>query len=357
MISIILTNRNRDLRIIKRNLDSLSGQSSKNFKLILVDYGSEKEYLFNFRNLLLQYDFVNLIVCPTSGQLWNKSRAINIVLKICTTPYVFIGDIDMIFDFNFIQRLYEIKREGEVFYFKVGFLSQEESAKNLGFDEYKVSFYSNREATGMTLYPTELLFEINGYDEFYHGWGGEDTDVHIRLNNLRVPIHFYDKEILIKHQWHPKRYRSKASLEPFHSKLEKINHQYIKHVEKFQIVKANKNAEIGLIPHDSEYEKLQGVENIYQVFSEVFEIDSFLNGTIHNLPKGVYQIDFLRHPLSNSIKNKVKHLLGKKAYKFYPLNDINDNLLSVIVLNFRNNPYRLTLNREKQILSLTILIN
>jgi predicted glycosyltransferase involved in capsule biosynthesis len=29
--------------------------------------------------------------------------------------------------------------------------------------------------TGTTLFATHKLKEVNGYDEFYHGWGAEDT--------------------------------------------------------------------------------------------------------------------------------------------------------------------------------------
>ena len=48
------------------------------------------------------------------------------------------------------------------------------------------------------------------------------------------------------------------------------------------------------------------------------------------------------------LKNKIKCWLGKKAYTFYSLGEINDKLLSTIILNFRNNPYALTFDREKE---------
>ena len=73
------------------------------------------------------------------------------------------------------------------------------------------------------------------------------------------------------------------------------------------------------------------------MFSEVSEVDSFLNGILYDLPPGVYQIDFMLHPLHNNLKNKIKCWLGKKAYTFYSLGEINDKLLSTIILNFRNN--------------------
>ena len=39
MITIVLTNRNREIRIVKNCLDSLQLQSDVDFELFLVDYG------------------------------------------------------------------------------------------------------------------------------------------------------------------------------------------------------------------------------------------------------------------------------------------------------------------------------
>lgn len=357
MITLVLTNRNRDIRIIKNCLDSLQNQSDIDFEWFLVDYGSNETYLNELNTLVHQYPQIQFISCPVSSQLWNKSRAINIVLSKCKTPFFFVGDIDMIFHSNFISELKGVSSAEKATYFQVGFLSQQESLKETTFDEYAIAFKSNSEATGMTLYPTAVLKSINGYDEFYHGWGAEDTDVHIRLKNQNFEVQFYDEKILIKHQWHPKKYRSKASLEPYHSQLEMINHQYVKQVEKFKIVKANKNNRIGLTPIDSEYKKLEKASIVFQVFSEVFEVESFLSATIYDLPKGSYQIVFLKHPLCNNLKNNIKGWIGKKSLKFYSLEEINNKLLSVVISNFRNNPYKLTFDREHETLSFKIVID
>lgn len=357
MITLVLTNRNRDIRIIKNCLDSLQTQTDIDFEWFLVDYGSDKNYLKDLELILQDFSRIKFISCPTQGQLWNKSRAINIVLNQCNSSFFFVGDIDMIFHSEFIQELKKIASLDRATYFQVGFLSQQESLKKTAFEEYTIAFKSNNEATGMTIYPTAVLKSINGYDEFYHGWGAEDTDVHIRLKNKGFDVVFFDEKILMKHQWHPKKYRSKESLEPYHSQLEKINHRYIKQLEKFQIVQANKNHQIGLIPIDSEYKKLENTIISYQVFSEVLQIDSFLNGTIFNLPKGSYQIVFLKHPLVNNLKNQIKNWLGKKAHKFYSLEEINNKLIALVISNFRNNPYELTFDRAHQTLSFKIVID
>ena len=238
MITLVLTNRNRDLRIVKNCLDSLTKQSEKSFELILIDYGSRDDYISLLKGIAKKYKFLHLILCPVAGQLWNKCRAINIALKETTAPYFIVGDIDLMFAPDFIK-IAKSKASQNVLYFKCGFLSKEQSLLEMDFADYQVDFYGSEDVTGVALFPTDILKSVNGYDEFYHGWGAEDTDIHIRLKNIGLKIEFYNEHALVKHQWHPKAYRSKNSSAPFHSKLERINHKYMMMTQENKRTKAN----------------------------------------------------------------------------------------------------------------------
>ena len=142
MITIVLTNRNRDLQTVKNCLDSLAKQSNDDFELFFVDYGSEPNYVYDLKQLIAKYPKIKPIISPVSGQLWNKSRAINIVLKKCNTPYFFVGDIDMLFHPDFINKLHELKNKDKATYFLVGFLSQKETALLRDFHIGSVDFTS-----------------------------------------------------------------------------------------------------------------------------------------------------------------------------------------------------------------------
>jgi predicted glycosyltransferase involved in capsule biosynthesis len=142
-----------------------------------------------------------------------------------------VGDVDMIFKSNFIDKACQLKEARKVIYFQVGFLSHSESLQNKDFSNYLINHFSTKDATGISMFPKSLLMEINGYDEFYHGWGSEDTDVHNRINKLGVPIHFYDSEVLLLHQWHEKSYRTLKSDYPFHTALERENQQYLEYMQ------------------------------------------------------------------------------------------------------------------------------
>lgn len=332
---------------MKKCLDSLQNQSNDRFELFFVDYGSEQTYYVRLEELMYSYPKANFINCPVSGQLWNKCRAINIVLKSCKTDFFFVGDIDMIYHPNFVQRLYELKKENTVKYFQVGFLDKNQSRKSGSFEEYKISFNSTIGATGMTLYPTQLLKQINGFDEFYHGWGSEDTDVHVRLKNLGITVEYYDKEILLLHQWHPKVYRSVHNKVAFHSSLEKINSRYLLQTDKLKKTKANLNFEWGIIPNPYDYHSLENPNVFISLTNEKAAIDALLRGILNNLKNSIAEIEIKKTANENKIKNLIKRFVGKKYNEYYDFQIINNLLLEVIISFYRNAPYQYSMDQNK----------
>lgn len=353
MITLVFTYRNRDLNLVRNCLNSLAHQTHTEFDVKFVNYGSTVDFTTNLKQLLSNYSFVKLIdVAEVNQQLWNKSRAINIALKQCNSPFFFVADVDMIFKSNFIEKLHHYKNEEEVHYFQVGFLSEEECKKTTDFSDYKINFLSTEAATGMTLYSTNLLQKINGYNEFYHGWGAEDTDVHVRIRKLNYPVIFHQEELLILHQWHAKNYRSKNSKEPFHSQLEKINHHYLAQTKKDQTTKANLKFDWGKVPEIATYALLDNAENKTVLGNEVNEIDAFLSSL--NEKNGVFQINIERRDKQQSIKNRIKRVLKKQKKEYYSIEEINDKLLLLIVSNFRNQPYQYFFSQMEEKITLKI---
>jgi len=354
MITIALTYRNRDIHIVKKCLDSLCNQTAIHFKVVLVDYGSAVYYSEELEKLVKQYNFIKLIYCPVTRQLWNKSRAINIALQQTNTSYFLVADIDLIFKEDFIEKAVELSKEHKVIYFQVGFLAKEETSKSTQFKNYKIKHVSNQEATGITLFPTEILKSINGYDEFYHGWGAEDTDIHIRIKQLGLPIYFYNKEVLVKHQWHPKAYRSKLSTAPFHSEQEKINHFYLQLTNNTNRLKANVEGVWGKIPLEADYKKLLQKPNYeIEIDSANFKVEALL-AQLKNFNNELVSIVIKNVSAKNKIKQQLKKILGKKHIQYLTMETINNRLLEEIIINYRNLPYQFTFNRQTKEINLTI---
>jgi len=355
MITLVLTNRDRDLRIVNASLKSLNLQSDKEFKIFLVDYGSELNYIVNLKALVKEFNFVELIICPVQGQLWNKSRAINIALKKCQTAYFLVGDIDLIFHPNFIKNAKKMSNPREVHYFQYGFLSFDESLKEQDFDAYEVDFKGNDEVTGTTLFPVEVLKSVNGYDEFYHGWGAEDTDIHIRLKQAGLSVIFQDSEILVKHQWHPKAYRSKNSSNPFHSVLERINHSYMTLTDHSKRSKVNIQNEWGKLPLETDYQELlqNAPDHKFVLDTEEIKLSAILI-QLGNFQNEIVEITIKEVFLKEKLKQNVKRLLGKKSKNYLDLEVINDRILEEIISSYRNNSYQYSFQREKGVIQLKI---
>ena len=352
MLTIILTYRNRDINIVKRCLLSLNQQSNKNFNVIIVDYGSYEEYSNALMNISQEFNFVEVVYTKTQKQLWNKSRAINIGLKLSVTPYIFVGDIDMIYHNEFVAKLHELKDENTFTYFQVGFLGEEVSKLNKQFENYNVDFLSNDEATGMTLFSVLKLRQINGFDEFYHGWGSEDTDVHQRLISLGVKRQYYSKELLILHQWHSKNYRQVNFKSPFHSYLEKINSDYLKFASRTKRVKANEDFNWGFINKDLSLDNIAAIR--LNITNRKPEVKAFIANILLSEKDKIITVSIKKHIEFNSLKQKIKKITNNKAIPFLEMQEVNDLLLECIIFNLRDQHYTYEFDAQKLIINLTI---
>lgn len=354
MLTIIIPNRNRKLATVCRTLASLDAQCTDGVDSIVVDYGSEPSYQEALTLLVQEFSNIQLQILPTQGQLWQKTRAINCVLKNCENQYFMVVDMDMLFHPSFVSKVLQLASSKQTLFFQVGILSEEESKEDKAFDTYKIKFKTNEGATGMTLFPTEVLRSINGFDEFYHGWGGEDTDVHVRLQNAGHTVTFYDKECLLLHQWHPKFYRSKDSFEPFHSTLEKINQNYLKLSRKLARTKANLHIKWGVQPDSSEYRLLATPTRQINITNREFEVKGLCAQLSQGFSQGIVRILIQQALLEKTLKRAVKKQLGKVVEDLIPLDLVNNIVLETILLNFRNRPYHYAYDRRLKQIEFTI---
>lgn len=351
MLSIVLTNRNRDLKSVKGCLRSLDEQTSPNFIIFFVDYGSCDSYKYELKKVLEKYSIVRYIDCPTEGQLWNKSRAINIALRAAETPYFLVGDVDIVFSPYFVQEAMKLANPNEVHYFQCGFISREETLTKNNFNEYEVAFIGNKAVTGISLFPTPSLKSINGYDEFYHGWGAEDTDVHNRISHLGLKVLFYNRRLLIKHQWHSKFYRGKFSNQPYHSQLEQINHSYMLLSDKTKRILVNQDLNWGVMPTKQAYGQLNKVQKFLQIKPISVEVKGIL-AHLKNCDNEVVSLKITDCTFFDKVINSVKRILGRKYNTFYRLDEVNNMLLEFVITNFRNNPYRYSYNKKNRYIQL-----
>lgn len=198
-VTLIYCFRDRDLARVKLSLDSLTTQRDKSFKVIFVDYGSEKNLSSQVKELTAGYPFVRYVYNDTRGMFWNRSHALNSGIRIADTEYVFTADIDLIFHPGFTEKLNELADRDKAVFFSVTYLPK---GKLPGNPKQETNYQRSKDdALGLGLIPTKALDDINGYDEFYQVWGKEDNDIGHRLKATGLKLVFIP-EIWIWHYYH-----------------------------------------------------------------------------------------------------------------------------------------------------------
>ncbi len=341
MFTFIYPYRNRDLERLKNSLDSLKNQTDSDFEVFFVDYGSEGKIKKMVELLCGEFDFVTYKFYSTQFQPWNKSKALNSIIKNLNTDFCFIADVDMIFHPQFLEKSRKLQVKDKTVYFQVGFLEPEKSSENKEFGDYKNFRKSTSEATGLSMFPVKVLKEVHGFDEFYHFWGAEDTDMHVRIKNAGYQLEFYTEEVLMLHQWHPS-YRSKESAE-LTSDLQlggivALNHQHMKSAMYNKTTMVNPNY-WGEIMSETQYKELQEAQVDLELANEKRSIDDLLYGQLASMNNRVFKIRINQSSVPNSLRDKTKRLLNKKILPYYSLKEVNDLLLLHLISFYRDRPY------------------
>lgn len=356
MITLLYTFKNKDIQRVKKSLDSLLLQTEKQFEVLFVDYGSQQEISLKLQELLSHYSFVHYIYSYHVNQPWSRSKAINIGLRNITTPYVFVSDIDMLFHETFVAQLYDLKSPTISYYFKVGFLNEKETLANKAFSEYTISYVSSLGAQGLSLFPTEALLAIRGYDEFFHFWGGEDEDVHARLRNNGLEVKFFDEPILLLHQWHPT-YRSslnkKLTIVLQQDRIARINQEH------FRINTYLKNTIVnsenwGAIISKEQLEVLNKPEIIIELDNKKSTIDNLLFSVLRNSNLKILTVTIKEDTFPKTVKYKFKKLSGKSIPEYYTMKEVNDLILLHLVAFYNNSVYQYVVGDSLNTIHFTI---
>lgn len=355
MITIIYPFRNRELNRIKNSLDSLANQSNKEFNVLFVDYGSDLEIASVVKELLKKYEFVKYIYSYHISQPWSRSKAINIGLRSTKTEHVFIADIDIIFHSRFIDLLYELKKEKKNFYFQVGYLNESESKELKKFENYTIVSKSIPEGKGLSFFKLDYLLKIDGYDEFFHFWGAEDQDVHFRLQNAGFHSEFYNKEILLLHQWHKifeNLEKKELTQEPLFADIFAFNKQKMRFNQKNKTIVNHANW--GELITEQEFQLLNNSSESEMLLNKKKVVENFIDIILPNTKGEVINVVFNDHLYRYSLSYKIKRFLRMKTHDYYSLKEINDMLLKNLIIHYRSYLYTYQVHPDLKSIQLKI---
>lgn len=341
MITFVFANRDRDFKRIINAMESLCNQGSQNFKVTFVDYGSDPTYVKELKELLSKYSFLSFYSLNVSHLLWNKSKALNYGILKASTPYIFIADVDLIFNPDTVDRL-ESRLDPDSFcLYEMNYLGKSQSArlyKNLSFDSLKIE--RKGKVNGMILVSRESCIQINGFDEFFHFYGAEDVDFFNRLERLGLKKK-YCEEALFYHQWHvgyQARNNEELSELPRITDAMRINEQHLRFNLEHKIlspINQNKLAE-GLEYKSDDELQTPSVRISIKNYHE--EVEHFLREEINYFKGKTISVQFYEE-----VKTTFKQTLFQKWYSSgrtgISLKEVNDMVLKEIVFNYRHYNY------------------
>ena len=195
MISVITPSYERP-NYIKSYLESLSLQTYKEFEVIIIDDGSDKEYIDIIREYEKVLDIKYIRKRRIKKDSWTQPQARNLGIKLSQGDILFINDDDTYPLPNCLEAhaRYHSNNDKVLIYGEV--LAHKDLTPNNIISYIK----SNKYPLGGTIRPIKFIpknfsvkkryvVDINGYDRDFNGnYGFDDLDFHDRLIKLGLKI-------------------------------------------------------------------------------------------------------------------------------------------------------------------------
>lgn len=341
---------------MKSTLDSLQNQTVQNFEVIFIDYGSALPYAEEIQSLVNSYPFCIYCYVPVSGKLWSRSKALNIGIKMATHDKVFIVDIDLVFAPNALEVATDFHQPG----FYLGgywqFLGQEDSSESMGTQDFKPKQSKVSDDNGMLFIEKAALMKVHGYDEFFHLYGGEDTDLKYRLELSGFKKALIPDKSLFFHIWHPHVIQKKSkelSSTPFFPNVKRVNEKHVFYNQEQKLQVPRGQEKWGEIPSAS-------IANMDFQHVELLNVQSrvahFFNYALNHLHHTPIEICIREEADYRSTKKRIKAFLGKQSEPNMTLQEINELITQQLVYNLRDEWYSYEIDTEKQVLTLKLYL-
>jgi glycosyltransferase involved in cell wall biosynthesis len=355
-ITLLFAYRDRDPSRVFHSMKCLEKQTDSHFQVIFVDYGSSEKNSRAIMKTLSDFSFVEYHYVAHPGLLWNKSKAFNYGIRKAIADYIVTVDIDLIFYPEFVASAKRLAKPDNYTVFSYAYLQKQEVTFDISdrdFSDLKPSHIGY--ITGSGLYSKASLQRIHGFDEFYHFYGSEDEDLFIRLEN--AGIHKKEEERnMLAHQWHP-RYpfeeRNELSLTPKINNIRRINLKHYQVARDRKKILPDNQEEWGACYTLDDREKLQTPDEVFMLDCKESSVIHFLYEFLPN-SKGVVEVNFSESEKGFNLKRSVKKALGKESEPLWDLKQVNDEILKLILFQYRNHNYEYWVGEDLRSLTFRI---
>jgi len=225
-LSVIIPVRNRSGVRADNCLRSLRWQTldEGDVEIIVSDFGSSPEEREALGAIADRHRA--RVIHTATGELWNRSRALNLGLQRASAPMAVCTDIDMLFSPTFLE---EVVRgiescAGEALVvcrcrdLPESVPEQVWEASDYPELERRSSFRQAMGTGACQAAPLSFFERVRGYDERYVFWGFEDKDMVSRAQRAGLRLTWIHDRTSMLHQWHRRMAEDKLFWK-YHNKL------------------------------------------------------------------------------------------------------------------------------------------
>jgi Glycosyl transferase family 2 len=215
-VTVLIGARNRANYQLENALRSIRSQTypADLVSIVVIDYGSEPVGAARTASMCTRHgaEYVRVDV----GDVWSRSRCLNIGIRQANTKFLLVSDADIVFPPDYLSGCVEVLTASPTSVVGSAMLDLPEESvsilrqsartgSELPFDSWKPSCRPRHDHVfhpSICATYTAFFRVVRGYDEFYEVWGNEDDDLYRRFWYLGLTPRPLGPESSYMHQWH-----------------------------------------------------------------------------------------------------------------------------------------------------------
>ena len=213
--TIVATIRNRDSDRIRTLAASCKGNGITS-PILIADFGSYTNFSTEYENVCKELGLI-YAKTETEGRPWSRGQALNFGISRTKTAYITTTDVDMLFDSNPYEWIFQHIREHNVFAVTSYWLPKDGNKS-------KAKSAGKSACGGFQCIRSSTFSAIGTYDPQIKYWGMEDLDLTQRLKRTGNEVCWLPEEYKMYHRWHPQ--AEKGSLRPDTARYDTLREYY-----------------------------------------------------------------------------------------------------------------------------------